>query len=65
MTPSERVETVLRERLATMASGEALPPIREMAAEFQVSNATVVKALKRLREDGLIGSRPGWAVFKL
>jgi DNA-binding GntR family transcriptional regulator len=58
------VETALRERLATMASGEALPPVRELAAEFQVANATVTKALRRLREDGLITSRPGWGVFK-
>jgi DNA-binding transcriptional regulator YhcF (GntR family) len=64
VTPSERVEAALRERLAGMASGDALPSIRELATEHGVANATVVRALARLRADGLITSRPGWGVFK-
>ena len=64
MTPSERVEAALRDRLADMASGDALPSIRELAAEYGVANATVVRALARLRADGLITSRPGWGTFK-
>ena len=47
-----------------MASGDALPSIRELATEHGVANATVVRALARLRADGLITSRPGWGVFK-
>lgn len=65
VTPSEKAEAKIRERLATMASGDPLPTIRSMAHECQVSNATIMKAMKRLREDGLIGSRPGWATYKL
>lgn len=65
MTPSERVEAAIRERLATMDAGDPLPPVRELAAELRVANATVQKALRRLKEAGLIGSRPGWAVYKL
>ncbi len=65
MTPSERAEAVIREKLVGMESGQALPPVRELAAEVGVSNATVMKALRRLREQGLVGSRPGWSVYKL
>ena len=64
MTPSERVEAALRDRLAGMESGQALPSIREIAAEHGVAAATVVRALARLRADGLITSRPGWGTFK-
>ena len=64
VTPSERVEAALREQLAGMASGDALPSIREIAAEHGVANATVVRALARLRTAGLITSRPGWGTFK-
>jgi DNA-binding GntR family transcriptional regulator len=64
VTPSERAESKLRERLATMSSGDPLPTVRSLAHEYQVSTATVVKAMKRLREEGLIGSRPGWATYK-
>lgn len=65
MIPSERVEAFIRERLATMESGDPLPPVRELADELGVSPATVTKAMKRLKAEGLIGSRPGWAVYKL
>ena len=65
MTPSERAEAVIREKLAGMASGQALPPVRELAAEIGDSNATIQKAFRRLRQEGLIGSRPGWAVYKI
>jgi DNA-binding transcriptional regulator YhcF (GntR family) len=64
VTPSERVEAALRDRLAGMASGDPLPSIREIAQDHHVANATVVRALARLRAEGLITSRPGWGVFK-
>jgi DNA-binding GntR family transcriptional regulator len=64
MTPSERVEAGIRETLRTMRTGQALPTVRELAEQYQVSTATVTKAIKRLRESGEVQSRPGWGVFK-
>lgn len=63
-TPSERVEAELRALLAGMTSGQALPPVRELAERYGVSTATVSKALARLRESGEVRSRPGWGTFK-
>jgi GntR family transcriptional regulator, transcriptional repressor for pyruvate dehydrogenase complex len=63
-TPSEIAEANIRDRLADMASGDPLPPVRVLAAELKVSPATITKAMRRLKRDGLIGSRPGWSVFK-
>jgi DNA-binding GntR family transcriptional regulator len=63
-TPSERVETEIRALLAEMHPGQALPPVRELATRYNVSTATVSKALARLRESGDIQSRPGWGTFK-
>lgn len=64
MTPSERVEAGIRETLRTMRTGQVLPPVRDLAAQYKVSTATVTKAIKRLRESGEVQSRPGWGVFK-
>ena len=64
MTPSERVEAGIRETLRKMRTGQALPPVRELAEQSGVSTATVNKALQRLRESGEVQSRPGWGVFK-
>ena len=65
MTPTDKAESKLRERLATMTSGDPLPTVRSLAHDYQVSTATVVKAMKRLKADGLVGSRPGWATYKI
>jgi DNA-binding GntR family transcriptional regulator len=64
MTPSERVEAGIRETLRKMRTGQALPPVRELAEQYGVSTATVNKAIKRLRDSGEVQSRPGWGVFK-
>src|SRR5256885_5628813 len=41
----------------TMASGERLPPERELAEQFGVSRATVREALRHLQAQGLLASR--------
>ena len=51
-TPSERVEAELRALLAGMTSGQALPPVRELAERYGVSTARVSKALARLARVG-------------
>ncbi|MFF5844609.1 GntR family transcriptional regulator [Streptomyces massasporeus] len=57
----ERVLTALRASMAdrTYAPGTLLPPQRELAARLGVSRDTVQRALRHLRDEGLIDSRQG------
>lgn len=64
VTPAERVEAELRALLGTMRTGQALPSVRELADRYGVSSATVQKAMRRLKAEGLVTSRQGWATFK-
>jgi GntR family transcriptional regulator len=65
--PSERVENDLRRRIAAheWQPGEALPTVARLAESYQVSTASVGKALARLREAGLIETRERWGSFVL
>lgn len=64
--PSRRVEADLRRRVEAgeWASGDALPPIASLAAHYDVSRATVAKALRRLADDGLVEIVPQWGTFR-
>ena len=60
-SPVERVEAGLR---VDVLPGDALPSVRALAEQYGISTATVVKAMRRLREAGLIVSRSGWGVSR-
>jgi len=64
--PSRRVEADLRRRIGTgeWASGEALPSIASLAEYYDVSRATVAKALRRMADDGLVEIVPQWGTFR-
>lgn len=64
--PSVRVEADLRRRAEAgeWASGDALPPVAELAAHYGVSTATVAKALRRMADDGLVEVVPRWGTFR-
>lgn len=64
--PAVRVERSLRERIAAdeWASGEALPSVAALAAEYGVARQTVSRVLKRLEADGLIHIEPAWGTFR-
>jgi DNA-binding GntR family transcriptional regulator len=65
--PSRRVEADLRRRIAAdeWASGEALPAIAALAEHYDVSRATVAKALRRIADDGLVEVVPQWGTFRI
>jgi len=46
-------------RSGTLASGERLPPHRELASRLNINITTVTKAMAMLQEAGLVESRPG------
>ncbi|MGH3588380.1 MAG: GntR family transcriptional regulator [Pseudonocardia sp.] len=54
-----RIADKLRERLAGVAPGSALPSETSLAAEFGVARNTVRRALAELERDGLIVTLPG------
>ncbi|MDQ3765698.1 MAG: winged helix-turn-helix domain-containing protein [Actinomycetota bacterium] len=54
-----RIAETLRERLADVAPGSALPSETSLAAEFGVVRNTVRRALAELERDGLIVTLPG------
>ncbi|MGH3824879.1 MAG: GntR family transcriptional regulator [Pseudonocardiaceae bacterium] len=54
-----RIAGQLRERLAELAPGSALPSEASLAAEFGVVRNTVRRALAELERDGLIVTLPG------
>lgn len=64
--PSARVEAELRRRVESgeWASGEALPPLTQLAAEYGVSSRSVAKAVHRMADDGLVRIVPRWGTFR-
>jgi DNA-binding transcriptional regulator YhcF (GntR family) len=62
--PTELYEQVAAEIRRAIADGEAkpgerLPPARDLAAVLEVNNNTVLRALRLLREEGLLEFRRG------
>lgn len=65
-TPSQRVARELRTRLQAdeWATGDRLPSVTDIAAQYQVGRATVIRALKTLSDAGLIVTTRGWGTFR-
>lgn len=64
MTPSHlprylTIERALRERIAGMRAGDALPSDADLCAEFGVSRMTARNAMTRLADEGLVVRIPG------
>lgn len=47
----------------TLAEGEALPSVRNVAAEFQLNPITVSKSYQALVDEGLVEKRRGLGMF--
>lgn len=65
--PTELYEQVAAELRRAIADGEALPgerlpPARDLAAVLEVNTNTVLRALRLLREEGLLEFRRGRGV---
>jgi len=62
--PTDLYEQVAAEIRRAIAEGEAkpgerLPPARDLAAELEVNRNTVLRALRQLRDEGLLEFRRG------
>ncbi len=66
-TAAERIERTLAERIlrAEYAPGSRLPPVRELAVAFEVTPATIQRAVARLERSGLVVARRGSGVAVL
>lgn len=60
-TPSEQIADVLRAAIQAgdLPPGGKLPSERQLAAKYAVSTTTVARAVDRLRDEGLVVTRPG------
>jgi DNA-binding GntR family transcriptional regulator len=63
--PSQQLAALLRDQIESgeLAPGTALPSIVKLAGEHQVATATVTKALRILKAEGLIKAVPGYGTF--
>ncbi len=62
-TPTERVVSLLEERIRSLDDGARLPTVRQLMKELGVSQSAVQDALGRLRHQGLITSHVGRGTY--
>lgn len=60
---SAEVEAALRQRVDTGPPGKKLPTIRQLAAEFDTTKATVAGAIRRLEGEGLLTIRARGGIY--
>jgi len=58
-----QLASLLREQIKSGKTGPRVPSIMELAEESGLSAATVKRALRLLRDEGLIYSVPGRGTF--
>ncbi len=65
MRVTQRMATVLRERIASgkYRGGDQLPPLRELSEELGGSYVMVSRAIRELKEEGLVEASPGRGTF--
>jgi GntR family transcriptional regulator len=61
--PYQQVAARIRERIRAGALGPRLPSYMSLAHELEVSPMTVQRAIKVLRDEGLVVTRPGRGTF--
>jgi GntR family transcriptional regulator len=59
-----QLHTILVEELASMRPGDALPSVRTIMQTYGVSDGTVKRAMRELRDQGLVRTYQGRGSFK-
>jgi len=65
LPPYKAIAAALREKIASgeLLPGEQIPPVPELSKTYGVSRNTALRALRVLKDDGLIKIEPGWGAF--
>ena len=61
--PYRRIAADLRQKIAAMQPGEQIPSTTEITEIYHVSRNTALRAIKLLRDEGLITVEQGWGSF--
>jgi len=61
--PYRQLAAILRGRIESGAITARLPGEKALQQEFGLALATVRKAVKLLRDDGLVRTVPGWGTY--
>lgn len=61
---SDSVYQALREQIINLAPGTPISSVRELMRDLGVSQVTVTRALKQLKEDGLVEAQVGHGSFR-
>lgn len=61
--PYRQLAAILRERIEAGEIKARLPGEKALQEEFGLALATVRKAVKVLRDDGLVRTVPGWGTY--
>ena len=62
-TKYKMVYQILKSRIRSLPAGSKLPSVRDMMAEFDVSQLTITKALDKLAKENLIYSEPYKGIY--
>jgi DNA-binding GntR family transcriptional regulator len=65
LPPYKAIAAALREKIASgeLLPGEQIPPVPRLSDTYGVSRNTALRALRVLRDEGLIKIEPGWGAF--
>ncbi len=65
LPPYKAVAAALREKIefGELLPGEQIPPVPRLSETYGVSRNTALRALRVLRDEGLIKIEPGWGAF--
>jgi DNA-binding GntR family transcriptional regulator len=61
--PWVQLAVILRARIASGEITSRLPGERAMQQEFGLAPVTIRKAVRQLREEGLVRTTPGWGTY--
>ncbi len=65
LPPYQRIAAALREKIEAgeLLPGEQVPTVPQLIETYQVSRNTALRALRVLRDEGLIEVQQGWGTF--
>ena len=61
--PWVQLAAILRARIASGEISSRLPGERALHQEFGLAPVTIRKAVRQLREEGLVRTTPGWGTY--